>query len=85
MMSLKYKIQEAMKVKEEKNRSPNFVQTNFFNDCLKFDKLVTVVTIDGKEIKGKILEYDNFSFTFESTKREKILFYKHGVARIVYE
>lgn len=84
-MSLRYKIQEAMKVKEGKKVSPNFVQESFLNDCVRFNKLITIITIDGKEIKGRILEYDNFSFTFQSTKGEKFLFYKHGVARIIYE
>ena len=65
---------------DNKQKIKNF-QDNFLNNLRNSQKEINILLINGTEIRGKLLSFDQYVIIVEKNNR-KVMIYKHAIAKI---
>lgn len=60
---------------------PLNLQDNFLNKVRKENAVVTVYLVNGFQIRGSVVGFDNFTVIIESEGKEQLI-YKHAISTI---
>lgn len=64
-------------------KSPSYIQDNILKDLIGEQKPVTMILMNGFQMNGKIISYDQYVINFKTSNGNNNMVFKHAISTIM--